>query len=102
MKIVKVPPDVTVKLGEAEKTFTAKEVFTHQLDTYTDVKTLSMVRQAQKVIDAIERGNGTISLEDAEYDLLKGACREIRYIPKVSRHLLPFYEALESAEEVKK
>lgn len=61
-----------------------------------------MKRQAQKVLAAIETGNGTITLEDAEYDLLKAACVKILYPFKISNHILPFYEAVEKAEDIKK
>lgn len=102
MKIVTVPQDITIKFGDGEKVFTCKEVLLFQLDTYAEVKTLSMVRQAAKVAEAIEKGNGTISLEDADYDLLKAACQKIAYVTKVSRQLIPFYEAVEKAEAVAK
>ena len=98
MKIITVPEDV--KIGE--KSFSCKEVLLLQLDNYGEVKTISMVRQAQKVAEAIEKGNGTITLENAEYDLLKAACQKIIFLPGASRKLLPYFEAVESAQEVEK
>lgn len=97
MKIITVPEDIKV----GEKAFSCKEVLMLQLDNYGEVKTISMVRQAQKVAEAIEKGNGTITLEDAEYDLLKAACQKIVFLPGAARKLLPFYEAVESAQAVK-
>lgn len=102
MKIITVPADIPVKFADGEKVFSCKEVLTAQLDTYAEIKTASMVRQAQKVLAAIEAGNGTITLEDADYELLKAACGKILYAFKVSNHILPFYEAVERAEDLKK
>lgn len=99
MRLITVPPDIAVKFNDGDKVFTCKEVFIHQIDSYAEIKTASMMRQAQKVVDAIENGNGTISLEDADYDLLKAACSQIKYFPKVGRSILPFFDALDGAEK---
>jgi hypothetical protein len=102
LKIITVPADITVKFADGDKTYSLKEVLTTQLDMYAEIKSASMVRQAQKVLAAIETGTGTIALEDADYDLLKAACQKILYPFKVSKSILPFYEAVESAQPVTK
>ena len=106
MKIVKVPADINATgigvNGKEEKIFSFKEALTFHLDNYGEIKTISMTRQSQKVIDAIEAGNGTIVLEDADYDLLKAACSKVVYIPRVTRQLFAFYDAVDHPEEVKK
>jgi len=102
MRIIAIPEPIKVKFDDGEKTFTCKEVLLHQLDLYGELKTLSMLREAQKVAEAIEAGNGTISLEDSQYELLKAACQQPKYIPKVGMKVLPFFDAVEKAEEVKK
>lgn len=102
MKIITVPKDVKVKVGEEEKVFPFKESLIFHLDNYAEIKSVSQLRDAQKVIDAIEAGNGTISLEDEQFKLLKAACDKMCYRPVIARQLISYYDALEKAEEVKK
>jgi hypothetical protein len=103
MKIITVPKEVTVTLeGMEPKEFPFKKALILHLDNYGDLKTISQIRDAQKVIDAIEAGNGTISLEDKQYELLAAACKGRVYHPTVTRQLLSYYSAVEAAEDVEK
>ena len=102
MKIITVPADVKVKLGEEEREFPFKAALIAHLDNYVEIKTISQSREAQKVIDAIEAGNGTISLEDSQYTLLSSACKSRVYHNAITRQILSYYDAVEKAEEVKK
>lgn len=106
MKIITVPGKVAIKdekgkeLEGVEITF--KMFLIRHIDGYVETKTVSQLRTAQKVIDAIEAGNGTITLEDEQYKILKAACEKVGYPNGVGRQLLQYYDAVESAEEVKK
>jgi len=102
MKIITCPPDVMVKFDDGEKEFPFKKALILHLDNYGELKTVSQIREAQKVIDAIEAGNGTIALEDSQYDLLAAACKRVIYHPRVTRQLFSYYDAIEKAESVKK
>ena len=99
MKIITVPADVIVKLGEGKDSpdFTFKKALIVHLDNYGELKTVSQVREAAKIIDAIEAGNGTIALEDAQFDILAAACKKNVYHPTVTRQLLSYYDAVEGA-----
>lgn len=103
MKIITVPADVKVKIGDEETDlFTFKKALIAHLDNYAEIKSVSQLRDAQKVIDAIEAGNGTISMEDEQYKLLKAACEKLVYKPLIARQLMTYYSAVEGAEDLKK
>lgn len=106
MRVIDVPGDVIPKgiMGKPtdEKPVSFKEWLMVHIDTYGGIKTPSQVRQAVKIVDAIEAGNGTISIEDAEFDILKASLQESKYVPGVARQLVSFYDALDKAQEVKK
>ena len=104
MRVIEVPAPITVKSpdGSNSEAVSFKKFALLQLDLYADIKTVTQARQAQKVVDAIERGNGTISLEDAEYDLLKSALDKVNGIPGVYRQCLAFVDAVDKAQELKK
>lgn len=93
MRIITVPAEITVK----DKAFPFKEVLVMHLDNYVELKTVSQSRDAAKIIDKIEAANGTLSLEDAQYDILKAACAKVVYVPYITRHLLGYYDAVEGA-----
>ena len=97
MKIITVPSDVKVKLGEEEREFPFKAALIAHLDNYVDLKTISQSREASKVIDAIEKGNGTISLEDKQYEILSAACKNRVYHQAITRQLLSYYDAIDAA-----
>ena len=106
MKIVDVPADVTPKgiLGRESdhKPVSFKEWLMIHIDSYGGIKSPSQVRQAGKIVDAIEAGNGTMTFEDADFDILKASLQESKYIPGVARQLTSFYDAVDKAQEVKK
>ena len=102
MKIITVPADVKVKLGEEEREFPFKAALILHIDNYVEIKTISQSRDAGKIIDAIEKSNGTISLEDAQYALLSAACKNRVYHQTITRQILAYYDAVEGASEVQK
>lgn len=99
MKIIDVPAEILVKDNSGgEKAFPFKDVLKTSMDNYVELKTISQIREAAKIIEKIEAGNGTIGLEDAEYAILKAACAKVVYVPFVSRQLLKYYDAVEGAK----
>jgi hypothetical protein len=106
VKIITVPEKAVIKDEKGAPVegldLPFKKVLIQHLDAYGDVKTISQIREAQKVIDAIEAGNGTISLEDKQYELLAAACKNKVYQTAVTRQLLAYYDCVERAEEAKK
>ena len=102
MKIITVPEKAVIKDEKGapvELDIPFKTFLIAHIDSYGETKTVSQLRQAQKVIDAVESGNGTIALEDEQYKLLKAACEKIVYRPVVSRQLIAYYDAVEKASE---
>src|SRR5689334_23139506 len=102
MRIVTIPPPVNAKPvgnGPSEEISFKKFVMVH-LDSYSAIKTWVQIRQAGKIADKLEQGTESVALEDAEYDILKGALGEIKYLPGVARQLIAFYDAFEGAQEV--
>jgi hypothetical protein len=108
MKIITVPEQIVMKdekgapIPTETLDITFRSFLVKHIDVYGEVKTTSQLRQAQKVIDAIEAGGGTISLEDEQYKILKAACEKNAYNSFLGRQLLKYYDAVEAAEEVKK
>ena len=103
MKIITVPASVNVTIeGIEPKEFPFKKALITHLDSYGELKTISQIRDAQKVIDAIEAGNGTITLEDKQYELLAAACKAKVYHSAITRQLISFYDAVEKAQDVGK
>lgn len=111
MKIIEVPATIKAKpfgtqalvnrdVEVPEMTF--KDFLIIHLDSYSSVKSTKMVRQVNKIADAIEKSNGTISLEDADFDVLKAAVEEVKVVPGMARQLLSYYDAIEKAQDVKK
>ena len=98
MKIIKVPAEIKVKgSGSEEKEFPFKDVLKFHLDSYVELKTISQIREAAKIIDKIEAATEGISLEDAEYAILKAACGKAVYVPFVTRQLLAYYDSVDQA-----
>jgi len=74
MKIIETKPDVKVPGPAGDRVVNFKEFLKESLDLYQPIgKSRKMMRQANKIEDAIDAGNGTIKLEDADYDVLKAA-----------------------------
>jgi len=99
MKLVKVPDPVKV---EGVKEIPFKEWLVTHMDSFEGVKTPSQVRQAAKIVDVIEKSNGEIAFEDADYEVMKAAIQKTPYFPKIARQLVGYYDAFDKAEEVKK
>lgn len=105
MKIIDVPADVIPKLpgsgGKDGEAVSFKSWLTQHIDFYGGIKTPSQVRQAGKIIAAVEGGNGTIKLEDADFEILKASLQESKYIPGIARQLTAFYDAIDKVQDVK-
>lgn len=101
MKIITVPADVVFKLDgkPVEGSVSFKQFLIQHIDAYGETKTVSQLRQASKIIDKIEASNGTLSLEDSEYLIVKGACEKPVFRPGLGRQMLPYYDAVEQAKE---
>lgn len=101
MKVITVPGTVELKEVQGDPISFKKFLMTH-LDAFEGIKTPSQVRQAAKIAGAIEDCNGSLSLEDAEYETLKSAVQSVKYIPKISRQLIAYYDAFDRAESLSK
>lgn len=99
MKEIPVPAAVEVKFGEgATKSVTFSEFLIDMTDGYGETKTPKQVRQMMKLQEKIEKANGAVCLEDAEFELLKAAIEWPRQLNmKVVKQLISFYAALETA-----
>ena len=98
MKIITVPADVMATVGdEISNKFTFKRVLTDHIDNYGETKTVSQLRQAQKIIDKLEAASDTLRLEDAEYEILKAACSKLVYRPVLARQFFKYLDAVEGA-----
>lgn len=106
MKIVTVPEDVTLAIttqnGPVKDVTPFKKFLVHQLDSFEGVKTREQIRQVDKIVKLIEASSGSIPFEDADYAVVDDACKELRYVPEAKRQLIPFLDALEKTQELKK
>jgi hypothetical protein len=110
MKIIEVPQPLKLTLQdragndlEEEVTFTT--FLSNAIDFYSEgVKTIKQLHQVQSIVDAVEKATDTITLEDAEYELLKSAIDVYpsKLMPKVGRQYLPFFDAFDKIQSVKK
>ena len=109
MKIISIPAPLKIKVMERTGTLNQVETkfvewATNIIDFYAEAKTLKQVRQVQKIVEALESSNGTVSIEDAEYELLKAAVEQYptKLPPAIVRQHLSFVDAIEKADDVKK
>lgn len=105
MKVIEIPAPIKAKLigsKDEPKEIVFKEFLALHIDTFSGAKTPKQFRQLAKISDALEAGAGTFQVEDADYDLLKDCLNEGKYLPGVARQLIPFYDAIEKAQDVKK
>lgn len=109
MKLIEIPAPVNVNLRRKENDEPVPVKFpewaTNVIDFYSDgVKTLKQVRQVQKIVEALEKATEAVTLEDADYDLLKAAVEAYptKMPPVIVRQHLAFVDAIEKAQEVKK
>ena len=81
-----------------------KQWLVDMIDGSADKLTLRQVRQLNKIIGTIENANGSISLEDSEYEIVKGILGPegiAKWFAGPSRQLIPFIDAVLNAQEVK-
>lgn len=98
MKVITSPVAITINLGDRAVTHEFKKFLVEAIDLHQPAgRTIKMIRQAAKIVDVIEGSNGTIKLEDADYELLKSALDSVAWNPAVARRLLPFFDAVEGA-----
>jgi hypothetical protein len=103
MQIVNVPASICPNYKDTDlKPISFKDWLINHIDSYASIKTPSQVRQANKIVAAIEAGDDTMSFEDAEFEVVKGSLQDGKYIPAIARQLIPFYDAIDGAQEVKK
>ena len=105
MKIIEIPATLTVKsIGPDPKpeTISFKTWALLHIDLYAEAKTVGQIRQLAKIATALETDGTSFQLEDAEYELLKAATGVPKYVPGVSRQMIPYYDALDKAQDVKK
>ena len=108
MKTITVPAPILVNLKRREGDEAVEQKFpdwaTNIIDFYAEAKTLKQVRQVQKIVDALASANGFVTLEDADYELLKAAVEQYptKLPPVIVRQHLGFVDAIENAEDVKK
>ena len=105
MKVIEIPAPITVRLGEdakAVKEISFPSFLMAHMDVYTDVKTVSQIREATALAAAIDAAKDTLVIEKSQFDLLSGAVAKTAYLPAVSRQLLPFWDAIEAAKEYTK
>ena len=72
-----------------------------KLSASTNGRGIKQIRQAIKIRATVETANEALTLEDADYELLNAAVSSCQWIPAAARQLLPFFEAVESAKDVK-
>lgn len=73
------------------------------VDNYAEMaKGAKAARQAARIVDALENANGTCHLEEAEFEILKAAVEKQEWKAGLNRKMIPFYEAIEKAQDVKK
>lgn len=96
------PPEIAKGLEPDNRTVSFQEFLTTAVDQFEEFgKGVSGIRQGAKIIEIVEKANGEFQLEDADYAKLKEATNFASYNPKIARFLIPFFEALETAETVK-
>ena len=101
MKTIQISPSIEISVHNVKDLITFQTFITIAIDQYEKLaKGASNIRLAAKIIDKIEQSSGkeNLSLEDTEYDAVKEAIEGAKWNPAVSRKLLPFFDAVESAK----
>lgn len=114
MKVIDVPKPVKVKLlakkadnivEEVEQKITFSEFLIGACEGYKEfAKGPQMARQYNKIMDVVESANGakSIQFEDEDFKVVKGAVDSASWnTPNINRSYIPFYDAVDSAEDVK-
>ena len=103
MKRVQVPSPVEVKMVGSTMEF--KEFCLQAMESSQSYgKGLANVRKYIRTCEVLEKGanaEGFVFFEDEDFHCLHDAVKTTAFRPSVGRSLLPFYEAMEKAEEVK-
>jgi len=104
MKIVDVPPDAEIKFPgrpEAAK-MSFREFLISAMDMYEPAgKGPSNIRKAFKIVSSIEAMDGHLTLEDADFEVLKSAVESASWKPAAARQLVAFFDAMDKVQEVK-
>ena len=105
MRVIKVPADISIKVkNQDNSTRELPMIFKDWLQSCLDAHEPftkgggKMARLAAKLADRIEKANGEIKFEDAEYDHVTAAVEAGTLAPIVKRQVLGFYDAVEGAE----
>lgn len=108
MRQIKIPDVVTIELESGDSRSAKFQVsffkfMEVQLDGYgeNEKRTPVQMRQVNKVLDRVSAATDMLNLEDADFDLVKAACKVSQFVPRVGRKLLAFFDAIEAAQEVK-
>lgn len=110
MRIINVPDpdvivckDVPVQGGKTEVKVPFKEFLQTLFDTASDElsKGIKNIYRAGRIAKQIEGATTALSLEDADYDLLVKCAEKAVFHVVLARQLIPFFVAVETAQEVK-
>jgi len=114
VKVIDVPKPVKLKLltkrssdilEEVERPFTFSQFLIGACEGYKAFATgLKMARQYNKIMDIVESINNkkSVQLEDDDFGVVKAAVEAASWTtPSINRSCIPFYEAVENAEDVK-
>jgi hypothetical protein len=105
MKVIDVPAAAKVKAfeGGEERELAFKDFLLSAIDTYEPFGAgLAGIRQGVKVAGAVEAANGTVALEDADFDALKRAVEGCKWKVPVARGVekAGYFAAFEKAQTV--
>lgn len=113
MKVIDIPESVTISflrraengIVETEQQVPFLQFLQESLDQYADFsKGAKQARQYDQLCRVIEAVNGekVVRFGPADFEVVRSAVEAARWIsPKVNRAYLPYYEALEKAQDVK-
>jgi hypothetical protein len=100
-KVIDAPDAVDCVIGANVVRMTFKMFLTQAMDGHEPSgQGLANIRKAVKIVDKIEKMDGALALEDEEYNTIKAAIGAAKWMPSAARAMLPFMEAVESAQEV--
>jgi len=104
MKIIDAPSPVVFEAKDDKgnavvQEFPFKKFLQTSVESYEPAgKGIRMIRQADKILNAIEGMDGHLTLEDEEFNVLKAAVEAMPWKPPAARKFIPFYEAVEKAQ----
>ena len=99
MRVIEVPAPAV--LDNAQKPFCFSDFLQTALDGYPPCgKGPKQIRQAAKIAGVLESldGTKTLSLEDADYEVVHQAIEAMAWNPSVARRIVPFFDAVEKAQ----